>query len=103
MSTMSLRLPASLHRPLREFVKKDDRSINQLIATMVAEKMATLSTLEYPEAMPSAAAGRSLRWRYRAFRMSNLKTEILPGYCPTTGSSRRRPASAALRRRTRCR
>jgi predicted HicB family RNase H-like nuclease len=33
-----LRLPDSLHRKLREIAKKDDVSINQFIATAVAER-----------------------------------------------------------------
>ena len=49
MSTMSLRLPESLHRRLREFAEKDDVSINQLITTAVAEKLAALSAFEYLE------------------------------------------------------
>lgn len=50
MSIMSLRLPESLHRRLREFAERDDVSINQLITTAVAEKLAALSTLEHLEA-----------------------------------------------------
>ncbi len=49
MSSLSLRLPESLHRKLRELAKRDDVSINQLIATAVAEKTAALLTLEYLE------------------------------------------------------
>jgi predicted DNA-binding ribbon-helix-helix protein len=40
MSNLSLRLPDSLHRKLREIVEKDDVSINQFIATAAAEKAA---------------------------------------------------------------
>lgn len=50
MSTLSLRLPASLHRTLRELSERDDVSINQFIATAVAEKTAALLTVEYLEA-----------------------------------------------------
>lgn len=56
MSTMSIRLPESLHRRLREFADKDDVSINQLITTAVAEKMAALSTLDYLEARGQKAS-----------------------------------------------
>ena len=49
MSSLSLRLPESLHRKLRELAKRDDVSINHLIATAVAEKTAALLTLEYLE------------------------------------------------------
>lgn len=49
MSTSSLRLPESLHRKLRERADRDDISINQFIATAVAEKAAALLTVEYLE------------------------------------------------------
>jgi len=47
MSTISLRLPESLHKQARELARQEDISINQLIATAVAEKMAALMTVEY--------------------------------------------------------
>ena len=49
MSTLSLRLPSSLHNQLRELAKQDGISINQLITTAAAEKVASLMTLEYLE------------------------------------------------------
>ena len=36
MSSLSLRLPESLHQKLRELAERDDISINQFIATAVA-------------------------------------------------------------------
>lgn len=50
MSTMSIRFPESLHRKLRDFARKDAVSINQLVTSAVAEKLAALATLEYLEA-----------------------------------------------------
>jgi predicted transcriptional regulator len=50
MSTMSVRMPNSLHKRLREFALKDNVSINQFITSAVTEKLAALSTLEYLEA-----------------------------------------------------
>ncbi len=50
MSTISLRLPESLHRKARELAKSEDVSINQLITTALAEKMSALMTVEYLEA-----------------------------------------------------
>ena len=47
MSTISLRLPNSLHKHVRELAKKENISINQLIATALAEKMSALITDEY--------------------------------------------------------
>lgn len=49
MSMLSLRLPESLHRKVRELAAKESISINQFITTAVAEKMAALLTEEYLE------------------------------------------------------
>ena len=49
MSSLSLRLPDSLHAKVRELADRDDVSINQFIATAVAEKAAALLTLAYVE------------------------------------------------------
>lgn len=49
MSTLSLRLPKSLHEMVRELAKREGVSINQLIATAVAEKASALATVEYLE------------------------------------------------------
>lgn len=47
MSTLSLRLPESLHKKHSEFAKREGVSIDQLIDSAVAEKMAALMTEEY--------------------------------------------------------
>ncbi len=47
MSTLSLRLPTSLHRNLRELVEREGVSINQIINAAVGEKVAALHTLDY--------------------------------------------------------
>jgi len=49
MSMLSLRLPESLHRKVRDLAAKESISINQFITTAVAEKMAALLTEEYLE------------------------------------------------------
>jgi uncharacterized protein (DUF1778 family) len=49
MSTLSLRLPQSLHEQIRELAKREGISINQFIASAAAEKMAALLTEEYIE------------------------------------------------------
>ena len=49
MSDLRLRLPESLHSKLREIAERDDVSINQFIATAVAEKAAAYLTVEYLE------------------------------------------------------
>ncbi len=47
MSTLSLRLPNSLHDQIRQLAKQEGISINQFIASAAAEKMAALLTEEY--------------------------------------------------------
>ena len=50
MSALSVRLPESLHKKLAEVAEREGISINQLINSAVAEKMAALMTEEYLEA-----------------------------------------------------
>jgi len=47
VSTISLRLPESLHKRVRELAKSEDVSINQFITTALAEKMSALMTVDY--------------------------------------------------------
>lgn len=47
MSAISLRLSESLHRQVRELAKREGVSINQFIATAVAEKMSALMAEDY--------------------------------------------------------
>lgn len=47
MSALSLRLPHSLHERARTLARREGISINQLISTALAEKMAVLLTEEY--------------------------------------------------------
>jgi hypothetical protein len=47
MSTLSLRLPESLHALAREVAKQEDISVNQLITLALAEKLSALKTEEY--------------------------------------------------------
>ncbi len=47
MSTLSLRLPESLHEGVKKLAKQDNISINQFIATALAEKMSALATETY--------------------------------------------------------
>ncbi|MHB1560498.1 MAG: toxin-antitoxin system HicB family antitoxin [Isosphaeraceae bacterium] len=49
MSTLSLRLPESLHRQLKVVAERDGVSVNQFITTAVAEKLSALMTAEYLE------------------------------------------------------
>ena len=47
MSTLSVRLPTSLHRQLRDLAGREGVSMNQLISSAVGEKLAALLTLDY--------------------------------------------------------
>jgi hypothetical protein len=47
MGTISVTLPNWLHKQLRERAKREGVSINQLISSAAAEKLAALSTEEY--------------------------------------------------------
>jgi hypothetical protein len=49
MSTLSLRLPESLHKQLKSAAEREGVSINQLITTAVAEKLSALMTVDYLE------------------------------------------------------
>ena len=49
MSTISLRIPDSLHTYAKALAKEDGISVNQLITTALAEKMSALATETYLE------------------------------------------------------
>jgi len=60
MSTLSVRLPESLHKGLREAAAKEGISMNQMISAAVGEKLAALMTEEYLQ----ARADRADRQKY---------------------------------------
>ncbi|MFA6008392.1 MAG: toxin-antitoxin system HicB family antitoxin [Desulfobacteraceae bacterium] len=47
MGALSLRLPESIHRHIREIAKMEGVSINQLISSAVAEKISAILTEDY--------------------------------------------------------
>ena len=49
MSTISLRLPDSLHKQVRKLAEKEKVVINQLITLALAEKLSALMTEDYLE------------------------------------------------------
>ena len=51
MSTMSLRLPDYLHKSARQLAKSEHISVNQLVATALAEKISALATEDYLNAL----------------------------------------------------
>jgi len=47
MSTLSVRLPESLHKRRKQMADKEGVSMNQLITLAVSEKVSTLLTVDY--------------------------------------------------------
>jgi len=68
MSSISLRLPESLHKRVRELAKKEGISINQLINSALVEKVSALMTVEYLQ----ERAKRGSRSRFER-ALSNVK------------------------------
>lgn len=61
MSAISIRLPDSLHRLARDIARQDQVSMNQFIASAVAEKVSALATEQYLN--ERAARGSSDKFR----------------------------------------
>lgn len=61
MSTLSLRLPDSLHERARQLAEREGTSINQLIATALAEKISALDTVSYLEERASKGSREAFR------------------------------------------
>ena len=73
MTTISLRLPESLHRKVRELAKSEDVSINQLITTALAEKMSALMTVDYLQ--ERAARGDRSRFERAMGKVRDVEPE----------------------------
>ena len=74
-TTMSIRLPRSLHGRLREVAEHEGISINQLVATAVAEKLSVLDA----EAFFAARAARADRSAFDAVLSKVPEGEIIEG------------------------
>ena len=61
MSTLSLRLPNSIHDQIRTLAKREGISINQLLASAAAEKVAALLTEDYLKERAERASGEKFR------------------------------------------
>lgn len=46
MATMSIRVPDSLHRAIKELAAKEGYSMNQFLSTAAAERLASLETVD---------------------------------------------------------
>ena len=78
MAALTVRLPNSVHNKVRELAERDEISVNQFIASAVAEKMASVITLDYLKA--EAAKGR--RKDFKAFLAK------VPGATPMAGDEK---------------
>lgn len=56
MSALSVRLPESLHKNAKAFAAQEGISVNQLISTALAEKLAALSAEDYLEQRAARAS-----------------------------------------------
>lgn len=71
MTTMSLRLPDSIHRQLKALAERDGVSMNHMVTIAVAEKTAALLTVDYLE----RRAGRGDRTKFEAALAAVLDVE----------------------------
>ena len=71
MSTLSLRIPDSLHKAARALAKKEQTSINQLTTLALAEKVSALLTEDYMES-------RAKRGSRRKFERAMAKVPSVP-------------------------
>ena len=55
MGALSLRLPESIHRHIREIARQEGVSINQFISSAVSEKVSAILTEEYINARAAKA------------------------------------------------
>ena len=61
MSTISLRLPDSLHKQVRKLAERERVSINQLITLALAEKLSSLMTEDYLEERAKRGSKKKFR------------------------------------------
>lgn len=61
MSTISIRLPDSLHRMAKTVAREDNVSMNQFIASAVAEKVSALATERYLGERAARASAEKFR------------------------------------------
>ncbi len=75
MSALSLRLPDSIHRHIKEIAQKEGVSINQFIASAVAEKVSAIATEEYLQ----GRAQRADKAAFESILANVVKRQPLPG------------------------
>jgi hypothetical protein len=96
MSTLSIRLPNSLHRQLRELAEREGVSMNQLISAAVGEKLAALLTVDFLRQRATEGSRKSYDGVLRKVRdVPTEEADARPGAAPA-GKKR---AAARVRRR----
>ena len=75
MSALSLRLPDSIHRHIKEISKKEGVSINQFISSAVSEKISALITEDYLK----SRAKRARKGDFKKILDKVPEREPLPG------------------------
>ncbi len=75
MSALSLRLPDSIHRHIKEISKKEGVSINQFISSAVSEKISALMTEDYLK----SRAKRARKGDFKKILDKVPEREPLPG------------------------
>ncbi len=89
MSTLSIRLPKSVHEKIKELAKKEGVSINQLINSAVSEKISALITVEYLEKRGGLGSRKKFDAvlskiaadepeEYDAFEMGDYSSKLIP-------------------------
>ena len=73
MSSISLRLPDSLHETARRLARQENISINQLITLALAEKVSALMTEEYLG--KRAKRGNRRKFGKALAKVANVKPE----------------------------
>jgi len=73
MSTISLRLPDSLHATARELARKERVSLNQFITLALTEKISALMTEEYLAAR--AARGDRAKFEKALAQVADVEPE----------------------------
>ena len=73
MTTMSIRLPQSLHNGIKDVAKQEGISINQFVITAVAEKMSALMTEQYLQ--ERAARGNRESYEAALAEVPNVEPE----------------------------
>ena len=97
MSTMSVRLPESLHKRVRDLAKREGISINQIVATALAEKMSAILTVDHLEAR--ARRGSRSRFLAALARVPDVDPDPADVISPHRGRDRAQSRRPTPRRR----